>query len=183
MLLFDLFSSYTWCSLCYHPLKYCAYLTCSGYYTVYMWLFLVYFKHIFPPQSVFYNWEAIFAGWWWSQHVFPFNPLNAKLNPIRHLQALLGAQYIYHVSRIRDLFCNAIYNMLISDCFYISFKVLCRQSSVNKVFGSLFSHWYFSIEKVYKLSGKCMWIQRFSLSSSYIITEKNYCCSTFTHIS
>jgi hypothetical protein len=29
------------------------------------------------------------------------NPLNAELNPIRHLQALLGAHPILHVSRIR----------------------------------------------------------------------------------
>ena len=30
-----------------------------------------------------------------------FNPLNAKLNPICHLLALLGARHILHVSRIR----------------------------------------------------------------------------------
>jgi len=30
-----------------------------------------------------------------------FNPLNAKLNPICHLLALLGAHPILHVSRIR----------------------------------------------------------------------------------
>jgi hypothetical protein len=29
------------------------------------------------------------------------NPLNAKLNPISHLLALLGAHHILHVSRIR----------------------------------------------------------------------------------
>jgi len=29
------------------------------------------------------------------------NPLNAELNPICHLLALLGAHYILHVSRIR----------------------------------------------------------------------------------
>ena len=29
------------------------------------------------------------------------NPLNAKLNPICHLLALLGAHLIFHVSRIR----------------------------------------------------------------------------------
>jgi len=33
---------------------------------------------------------------------FPdFNPLNAKLNPICHLLALLGAQLIFHVRRLR----------------------------------------------------------------------------------
>jgi len=30
-----------------------------------------------------------------------FNPLNAKLNPVCHLLALLVAHPIYHVSRIR----------------------------------------------------------------------------------
>jgi hypothetical protein len=30
-----------------------------------------------------------------------FNPLNAELNPIYHLLALLGAHHIFHVSRIR----------------------------------------------------------------------------------
>jgi len=30
-----------------------------------------------------------------------FNPLNAELNPIRHLLALLEARHILHVSRIR----------------------------------------------------------------------------------
>ena len=29
------------------------------------------------------------------------NPLNAELNPIRHLLALVGARHIVHVSRIR----------------------------------------------------------------------------------
>jgi hypothetical protein len=33
--------------------------------------------------------------------IFGFNPLNAKLNPICLLLALLGAHHILHVSRIR----------------------------------------------------------------------------------
>jgi hypothetical protein len=32
---------------------------------------------------------------------FDFNPLNAELNPICYLLALLGAHHILHVSRIR----------------------------------------------------------------------------------
>ena len=36
-----------------------------------------------------------------SKHTFFFNPLNAVLNPICHLLALLGAHHILHVSRIR----------------------------------------------------------------------------------
>ena len=33
--------------------------------------------------------------------VFEFNPLNAELNPIYHLLALLGVHHFLHVSRIR----------------------------------------------------------------------------------
>jgi len=32
---------------------------------------------------------------------YPFNPLNAELNPICYLLALLGAHHFLHVSRIR----------------------------------------------------------------------------------
>jgi len=46
--------------------------------------------------------------WGWAQGIFMlffyfylFNPLNAMLNPICHLLALLGAHHILHVSRIR----------------------------------------------------------------------------------
>jgi hypothetical protein len=35
------------------------------------------------------------------QQVLAINPLNAELNPICHLLALLGAHHIVHVSRIR----------------------------------------------------------------------------------
>ena len=37
----------------------------------------------------------------WHGDTLKFNPLNAKLNPICHLLALLGAHHIFHVSRIR----------------------------------------------------------------------------------
>jgi len=40
-----------------------------------------------------------------------FNPLNAKLNPICHLLALLGAHPILHVSRIRV---KAFFNSFVS---------------------------------------------------------------------
>jgi len=33
--------------------------------------------------------------------IYEINPLNAELNPICHLLALLGAHHILHVSRIR----------------------------------------------------------------------------------
>ena len=35
------------------------------------------------------------------------NPLNAELNPICRLLALLGSRHILHVSRIKDLYCFA----------------------------------------------------------------------------
>ena len=35
------------------------------------------------------------------QEVNVFNPLNAELNPVCHLLALLEAHLIFHVSRIR----------------------------------------------------------------------------------
>ena len=34
-------------------------------------------------------------------HHLGFNPLNAELNPIRHLLALVGARHIVHISRVR----------------------------------------------------------------------------------
>jgi hypothetical protein len=39
-----------------------------------------------------------------------FNPLNAQLNPISHLLALLGAHHILHVSRIRVNLLNSELN-------------------------------------------------------------------------
>jgi len=41
-----------------------------------------------------------------------FNPLNAKLNPICHLLALLGAHHIFHVSVLRV---NIITLLLVSS--------------------------------------------------------------------
>ena len=59
-----------------------------------------------------------------------FNPSNAKLKPICHLLALLGAHHIFHVSRIRVN--NVIYVFLFLDfililtevfpCFFLSCK-------------------------------------------------------------
>ena len=39
--------------------------------------------------------------WFVSGTVHNLNPLNAELNPIRHLLALVGVRHIVHVSRIR----------------------------------------------------------------------------------
>ena len=46
------------------------------------------------------------------------NPLNAELNPIRHLLALVGARHIVHVSRIRV------------NCLTLSFQSPCGLSPV-----------------------------------------------------
>jgi hypothetical protein len=42
-----------------------------------------------------------------------FNPLNAKLNPICHLLALLGAHHILHVSRIRVKYLGADWRVIL----------------------------------------------------------------------
>ena len=48
------------------------------------------------------------TGEWRKLHSEELNPLNAELNPIYHLLALLGAHLTLHVSRIRinDLYCS-----------------------------------------------------------------------------
>ena len=48
--------------------------------------------------------HVIFNDWGFHNIIFicnNFNHLNAELNPICHLLALLGAHHILHVSRIR----------------------------------------------------------------------------------
>jgi hypothetical protein len=54
------------------------------------------------------------------------NPLNAKLNPICHLLALLGAHHILHVSRIRvnPVFLHDIVNFAKCACSDILGKKL-----------------------------------------------------------
>jgi len=41
------------------------------------------------------------SGIFYVHNIFRFNPLNAELNPICYLLALLGAHHFLHVSRIR----------------------------------------------------------------------------------
>ena len=48
-----------------------------------------------------------------AQIIFNINHLNAELNPICHLLALLGAHHILHVNRVRVTFANPLY--LISE--------------------------------------------------------------------
>jgi len=54
--------------------------------------------------STKYTCSAILSAYTlWS---FLFNPLNAELNPICHLLALVGAHHIFHVSGLRVKFLN-----------------------------------------------------------------------------
>jgi hypothetical protein len=45
-----------------------------------------------------------------------FNPLNAELNPICHLLALLGAHHILHVIRIRVKISHSSFVADVSSC-------------------------------------------------------------------
>ena len=58
----------------------------------------------------------ILSAWSNLCHV-KMNPLNAELNPIRHLLALVGARHIAHVSRIRVKYLIVCFSLLLS---YIS---------------------------------------------------------------
>ena len=59
-------------------------------------LILRHFKVFHCVHSSTSDTSSIFQA---NAHIF--NPLNAELNPICHLLALLGAHHILHVSRIR----------------------------------------------------------------------------------
>ena len=68
----------------------------------------------------------------------PFNPLNAALNPICHLLALLGARPILHISRIRVKSAGAsvlaaevwasVLVMLDTPCSEVVWKILATHS-------------------------------------------------------
>jgi len=66
------------------------------------------------------------------QHIKPsINPLNAQLNPICHMLALLGAHHILHISRVRvnDIcFSHYYFTSLISLAF--------MQSEVTALLGN-----------------------------------------------
>jgi len=54
------------------------------------------------------------------------NPLNAELNPICHLLALLGAHHILYVSRIRvKKTCLLQFNGFVSVCIVLTCKAHC----------------------------------------------------------
>ena len=55
-------------------------------------------RKMFGPK-----WDEV-TGEWRKLHNEELNPLNAELNPICQLLALLGAHHILHISRIRVKF-------------------------------------------------------------------------------
>ena len=64
-----------------------------------------------------------------------FNPLNAELNPIRHLLALVGVRHIVHVSRIRVKWTEIRYIWLAWVCFKEKGEFLYCQ--VTKMHGKM----------------------------------------------
>ena len=53
-----------------------------------------------------------------------FNPLNAELNPIRHLLAFVGPRHIVHVSRVRVNVTCPIYSEVIQVAsFRLPYKI------------------------------------------------------------
>jgi hypothetical protein len=80
----------------------------------------------------------------------PINPLNAKLNPICHLLALLGAHHILHVSGLRVQPSNqtanrsnrsAVYqgssqdNLILDDLWYRPSELASRRAELVVVSG------------------------------------------------
>ena len=61
------------------------------------------------------------------------NPLNAELNPIRHLLALIGARHIVHVSRIRGKFNCTGRTLETRACSATNIRVPTERESVFQV--------------------------------------------------
>ena len=63
-------------------------------------------------NTVWIFWHLV-PGQWWDKAL---NPLNAKLKPICHMLALLGAHHILSVSRIRVNICKAVSSSYYASC-------------------------------------------------------------------
>ena len=81
---------------------------------------------------------------------FIINPLNAELNPIRHLLALVGPRHIVHVSRIRVNvhFNPSIYGYVSQAVTFlqVSQSKLCNISSIRATCQVLTTHY---IQKIW----------------------------------
>jgi len=65
--------------------------------------------------------------------VLLINPLNAQLNPICHLLALLGAHHILHVSRMRVRY--ILHKKVVLDCKFVTEwgYVTCKKKCITEV--------------------------------------------------
>jgi hypothetical protein len=71
-------------------------------------------------------------------HIYPFcfliNPLNAELNPICHLLALLGADHILHVSKLRVKYPGCFESdKALNGCHYFVFSVAKTSGNISTV--------------------------------------------------
>jgi len=71
-----------------------------------------------------------------------FNTLNAQLNPICHLLALLGAHHILHISRIRVNHTRRI----LSEFYYYLFTLISNAANyITVIQGNSFSEWRYQM--------------------------------------
>ena len=90
-----------------NPICYVATLFFSSYFSLF---FIHFFPLFFSPTC------SLFLYFLLSYLSFGVNPLNAELNPICYLLALLGAHHFLHVSRIRV---KSLIFMLLMSYIYI----------------------------------------------------------------
>ena len=97
-----------------------------------MFFRLVFTRHEIQHSSIHYGaWTAIQTEEE-SLGELRFNPLNAKLNPICHLLALLEARHILYVSRIRvkeDIYIYIYIYIYINVCISLINIVVARSES------------------------------------------------------
>jgi hypothetical protein len=67
------------------------------------------------------------------KHHFMFNPLNAKLNPICHLLAVLGAHLIFHVNTVRV---NGVTHIIAGSIFWLPNWVLQSREHHQSLYSS-----------------------------------------------
>ena len=80
-----------------------------------------------------------------------FNPLNAELNPICHLLALLGAHHIYRVSGIRvELFLHSLYIYSV-ECDVVSFIECSSELFMTTAITNLHLYWCLKKDKTNSL--------------------------------
>jgi hypothetical protein len=67
-------------------------------------------------------------------HISTFNPLNAELNPICYLMALLGAHHIPHVSRISVKTASNLYVCNAMFFFFVTLRPNAGHGLILEVF-------------------------------------------------